>query len=89
MYNTILIEKKTKNTNKIKSINVDQLIFQFSPALTYESVKSILTACSNTTNTNSKTLKFGRTLTDQNGELAALVATCNTKGWTISGLTLN
>ena len=64
----------------------------FSPCtlLTYDSVKSILTACSNTTRpTSSKTLKFSRTLTDQNGELAALVADCNTKGWTISGLTLN
>ena len=56
--------------------------------LTYESVKSILTACSNTTNTNSKTVIFNRTLTDQNGELATLIVTCNTKGWTVSGLTL-
>ena len=57
--------------------------------LTYESIKSILTACSNTTNTNSKTLKFSRTLTDQNGELANLITTCTSKGWTISGLTIN
>ena len=63
----------------------------FSPCkvLSYDSVKSILTACSNTTNTNAKTLKFNRTLTDQNGELTALVADCTSKGWTISGLTLN
>ena len=64
--------------------------FSYSSKLTYESVKSILTACSNTTRpTISKTLKFNLTHTDQNGELAALVVECNTKGWTISGLTLN
>ena len=57
--------------------------------LDYDSVKSILTAASNTVNTNSKTLKFKSTLTDQNGELATLVSTCTSKGWTISGLTLN
>jgi hypothetical protein len=70
------------------SINVS-IDFQYSQLLTYDSVKSILTACSNTTNTTSKTLKFSRTLTDQNGELATLVSTCTSKGWTISGLTLN
>ena len=57
-------------------------------AIDYDSVKSILTAASNTDNTNAKTLAFNRTMTDQNGELAALVASCSTKGWTISGLTL-
>ena len=57
--------------------------------LDYESVKSVLTAASNTVNTNSKTLRFNSTLTDQNGELAALVSTCTSKGWTINGLTLN
>ena len=57
-------------------------------AIDYDSVKSILTAASNTDNTNSKTLAFSRTMTDQNGELAALVASCTTKGWTITGLTL-
>ena len=70
----------------IINYNID---FNSCTLLTYESVKSILTACSNTTITDSKTLKFNRTLTDQNGELAALIATCNSKGWTISGLTLN
>ena len=70
------------------SINAN-IDFSYCKKLTYESVKSILTACSNTTNTTSKTLKFNLTHTDQNGELAALVADCNTKGWTISGLTLN
>ena len=56
----------------------------------YDSVKSILTAASNTTNTNSKTLSFRPIMvTDQNGELAALVSTCTSKGWTIDNLTLN
>ena len=57
-------------------------------AIDYDSVKSILTAAANTDNTNSKTLAFNRTMTDQNGELAALVTQCATKGWTITGLTL-
>lgn len=70
------------------SINAN-IDFSYSTKLTYDSVKSILTACSNTTNTNAKKLKFSRTLTDQNGELSALVADCTSKGWTISGLTLN
>ena len=78
-----------ENITFVGSINTS-IDFVDSTLLTYDSVKSILTACSNTTKTTtSKTLKFSRTLTDQNGELAALVATCNTKGWTISGLTLN
>ena len=77
-----------ENITFVGSINYN-IDFNSCDLLTYDSVKSILTACSNTTNTNSKTLKFSRTLTDQNGELTALVATCNTKGWTISGLTLN
>ena len=57
-------------------------------AIDYESVKSILAAADRTGNTNAKELAFNRTMTDQNGELAALVASCTSKGWTISGLTL-
>ena len=57
-------------------------------AIDYESVKSILAAADRTDNTNAKTLAFNRTMTDQNGELAALVSSCSTKGWTITGLTL-
>lgn len=73
----------------IGSINAS-IDFSSCTLLTYDSVKSILTACSNTTNTTSKTLKFFKvTHTDLNGELSALVSTCNSKGWTISGLTLN
>ena len=58
-------------------------------AIDYDSVKSILAAADRTDNTNAKELAFNRTMTDQNGELAALVASCTSKGWTISGLTLN
>lgn len=57
-------------------------------AIDYDSVKSILAAADRTDNTNTKTLAFNRTMTDQNGELAALVASCTSKSWTISGLTL-
>jgi surface protein len=76
------------NVTVTGSINVS-IDFSNNTLLSYESVKSILTACSNTTNTNAKTLIFKRTLTDQNGELATLVSTCTSKGWTITGLTLN
>ena len=57
-------------------------------AIDYDSVKSILTAADRTDNTNAKRLYFNRTMTDQNGELAALVSSCTSKGWTITGLTL-
>ena len=57
--------------------------------LDYDSVKSVLTAASKKTNTDKKTLSFNSTLTDKNGELAGLVSTCTSKGWTVSGLTLN
>ena len=57
-------------------------------AIDYDSVKSILAAANLTDNTNSKTLTFNRTMTDQNGELAALVTSCTSKGWTITGLTI-
>ena len=52
----------------------------------YDSVKSILAAADRTDNTNAKELYFNRNMTDQNGELKALVASCTSKGWTISGL---
>ena len=57
-------------------------------AIDYDSVKSILAAADRTDNTNAKTLAFNRTMTDQNGELAALVTSCTSKGWTITGLTI-
>ena len=79
---------KLENITFTGSIN-KSIDFSNCKLLTYESVKSILTACSNTTNTDSKKVYFNRTLTDQNGELLALVESCTSKGWTISGLTLN
>ena len=57
-------------------------------AIDYDSVKSILAAADRTDNTNAKTLAFNRTMTDQNGELAALVTSCTSKGWIITGLTI-
>ena len=67
----------------VPEYNIDMLT-----AIDYDSVKSILAAADRTDNTNAKKLVFNRTMTDQNGELAALVASCSTKGWTITGLTL-
>ena len=57
-------------------------------AIDYDSVKSILEAANRTDNNDAKTLAFNRTMTDQNGELAALVSSCTSKGWTITGLTI-
>lgn len=76
-----------ENITFIGSINAN-IDFNACTSLSYESVKSILTACSNTTTTTSKTLKFNRTIADNNGELADLIAQCNAKNWTITGLTL-
>lgn len=72
----------------IGSINAS-IDFSYSP-LNEDSVESILSACANTTNSNSKTLKFktGTTITDTEGTITDLIAICNSKGWTISGLTL-
>lgn len=55
----------------------------------YASVKSILQAMGRCTNPETaKTMQLNRTIADQGGELAALVADCQSKGWTITGLTL-
>ena len=56
-------------------------------AIDYDSVKSILEAASRTDNTNAKTLAFNREISDPNRELSALVSSCTSKGWTITGLT--
>ena len=56
-------------------------------AIDYDSVKSILEAANRTDNTNKKTLAFNLEISDPNRELAALVASCTSKGWTITGLT--
>jgi hypothetical protein len=87
-FRTMFYASSVENINLIGSINYN-ISFSECTSLTYESIKSILTACSNTTNTNSKTVTFKRTLTDQNGELANLISTCNSKGWTVGGLTIN
>ena len=65
------------------SINLSNSLY-----LDYDSVKSVLTAASNTTNTTSKRLTFNSTLTDKNGELVSLVSACTAKNWMIEGLTL-
>ena len=78
---------KLENIKLEGSINAN-ISFSSSSSLTYDSIKSILTAASNATNTSSKTLSFNRTIADQNGELSALVGSSTTKGWTITGLTL-
>lgn len=70
------------------SINVNANINRC-PNLTFASIKSILTAAAATTNTNAKTLTLNNTIADQNGELAALKAQCQSRGWTITGLTIN
>jgi hypothetical protein len=55
----------------------------------YQSVKSILQAADNTDNVeDQKDLTFNITMTDQNNELAGLVSSAESKGWTITGLTL-
>ena len=62
--------------------------FYRTPNLDYESIKSILEAMNRTTNKYSKTMEFNQTIADQNGELAGLVSSCATKGWTVTGLTI-
>ena len=66
----------------------DSYGFSQTPNLDYESIKSILEAMNRTTNTNAKEMRFNTTITDQNGELAGLVSSCATKGWTVTGLTI-
>lgn len=60
----------------------------YCPNLDYDSIKSILTACSKTTLTDTpKSITFNSTVQDQNGELQALVDDCvNNKNWTVAGL---
>jgi surface protein len=62
---------------------------QYMPNIDYDSIKSILTAMSNTSNTKAKTLAFNHTLTDKGTELRDLVSLCTSKGWTITGLLIN
>ena len=78
---------KLKNITFEGSINAD-ISFYYTKILTYNSIKSILTACAATTNTNAKTIVFNQSIKDQNNELTNLVASCTSKGWTVSGLTI-
>ena len=78
---------KLKNITFEGSINAD-ISFYYTKILTYNSIKSILTACDATTNTNSKRIEFNQSIQDQNNELTNLVATCTSKGWIVSGLTI-
>ena len=57
--------------------------------LDYDSIRSILVAMSRTSNTDAKVMKLNCSASDPNGRLAELVSVCTTKGWTITGLTLN
>ena len=66
----------------------DNYGFHNAPNLDYDSVKSILEAMNRTDNTNAKEMKFNQVIVDRNGELAGLVSSCATKGWTITGLTV-
>ena len=73
---------------KINTSISDEYSIKALTVIDYDSVKSILAAADRTDNTNAKELAFNRTMTDQNGELAALVTSCAAKGWTITGLTI-
>jgi surface protein len=56
--------------------------------LDYETIKSFLVAMSKTTTTTAKTIKFNINLLDRGTELRKLVTLCASKGWTITGLTI-
>ena len=66
----------------------DDYGFYNAPNLDYDSIKSILEAMNRTDNTNAKEMKFNQVIVDRDGELAGLVSSCATKGWTITGLTV-
>ena len=71
---------------KINASISDNYGFYVTPNLDYDSIKSILEAMNRTDNTNAKEMKFRQVIEDHDGELTALVASCATKGWTITGL---
>ena len=87
MFNYTLDTMNLTNITFTGSINVD-ISFTTCKKLSFNSIKSILNACSKTTNTNTKTVSFNRTIQDQNNELTNLVASCTSKGWIVSGLTI-
>ena len=71
------------------SINIS-LDLRYSP-LNSDSVKSVITAASKTTDTAAKTLAFktGTTVADTDGTFTELMSQCTAKGWTITNLILN
>ena len=73
---------------KINISMSDNYGFYATNNLDYDSIKSILEAMNRTDNTNAKEMKFNQLIVDRNGELAGLVSSCATKGWTITGLTV-
>lgn len=82
--NTLLV-----NLTMEGSINIS-LDLRYSP-LNSDSVKSVITAASKTTDTAAKTLAFktGTTVADTDGTFTELVSQCTAKGWTITNLILN
>lgn len=84
-YNNTLLTDLTMEGN----INIS-LDLSYSP-LNSNSVKSVITAASKTTDTAAKTLAFetGTTADDTDGTFTELVAQCTAKGWTITNLNLN
>lgn len=84
-YNTTLLTDLTMEGN----INIS-LDLSYSP-LNSNSVKSVITAASKTTDTAAKTLAFktGTTVADTDGTFTELVSQCTAKGWTITNLILN
>ena len=94
---SVLSASSTFGTNSTKLSSLEEVRFKgsinitisfYCPVLSYDSIKSILTACANKTSTSNTTITFSRTIADNNGELANLIAQCNAKKWTITGLTL-
>lgn len=83
-YSTTLLADLTMEGN----INIS-LDLSYSP-LNSNSVKSVITAASKTTDTAAKTLKFktGTTVADTDGTFTELVSQCTAKGWTITNLIL-
>ena len=73
---------------KINASSTDSYGFSAAVNLDYDSIKSILEAMNRTDNTSAKTMKFNCVIVDRDGELAGLVSSCSTKGWTIQGLTI-
>ena len=81
--------------SSLTDINLSGLInydisFEDCINISYNSIISILTACSRTTDyRQGKNVSFNRTIADQNNELTNLVVSCTEKGWTVSGLTIS